>query len=101
MDSCPCERSSLLVREPGSAEADPVRRRAPLCRVHGCTTSVSSPRFDNYVAPFEDAGGDVGWVFGAGAGWPAERRDRVKEILVRHIWDEVDPAPGRGGPLAA
>jgi hypothetical protein len=50
------------------------------------------PAFDNHLAPFEDAGGDVGWVFGAGAGWSAERRDRVKEIIVRHMWDAVDPA---------
>ena len=48
--------------------------------------------FDNYRAPFEDAGGDVGWVFAAGAGWPPERRTRVKEIIVRHMWREVDPA---------
>jgi hypothetical protein len=57
------------------------------------------PAFDNYVAPFEDAGGDVGWVFGAGAGWPAERRDRVREIIVRHMWDEVDPALDAEGHL--
>src|SRR3954470_2041192 len=50
------------------------------------------PAFDNHRAPFEDAGGDVGWVFAAGAGWPAERRTRVDEIVVRHMWDEVDPA---------
>ena len=37
--------------------------------------------FDNHRAPFEDAGGDVGWVFGAGADWPRERRTRVKEML--------------------
>jgi hypothetical protein len=55
--------------------------------------------FDNHRAPFEDAGGDVGWVFGAGAGWPAERRDRVKEIIVRHMWDEVDPALDAEGHL--
>jgi hypothetical protein len=47
--------------------------------------------FDNHSAPFEDAGGDVGWVFAAGAGWPPERRTRVKEIIVRHMWREVDP----------
>lgn len=50
------------------------------------------PAFDNVLAPFEDAGGDVGWVFAAGAGWPAERRTRVKEIVIRHMWDAVDPA---------
>ncbi|MDA0167142.1 hypothetical protein OM076_43175 [Solirubrobacter ginsenosidimutans] len=50
------------------------------------------PAFDNYRAPFEDAGGDVGWVFAAGAGWPPERRTRVKDIIVRHMWAEVDPS---------
>jgi hypothetical protein len=57
------------------------------------------PAFDNYSAPFEDAGGDVGWVFAAGAGWPAARRERVKEIIVRHMWDEVDPAVDAEGHL--
>jgi hypothetical protein len=55
--------------------------------------------FDNHLAPFEDAGGDVGWVFAAGAGWPRERRVRVKEIVVRHMWDEVDPAFDAEGHL--
>jgi hypothetical protein len=50
------------------------------------------PAFDNHLAPFEDAGGDVGWVFAAGADWPRERRARVKEIVIRHMWDEVDPS---------
>src|SRR4051812_12857532 len=59
------------------------------------------PAFDNHLAPFEDAGGDVGWVFGAGAGWPSERRDRVKEIIVRHMWVEVDPALDAEGHLLA
>jgi hypothetical protein len=57
------------------------------------------PAFDNHLAPFEDAGGDVGWVFGAAAGWPAGRRDRVKEIIVRHMWREVDPALDAEGHL--
>ena len=57
------------------------------------------PAFDNHLAPFEDAGGDVGLVFGAGAGWPAERRDQVKEIIVRHMWHEVDPALDAEGHL--
>jgi len=55
--------------------------------------------FDNHLAPFEDAGGDVAWVFGAGAAWPAERRDRIKEIIVRHMWSEVDPALDAEGHL--
>jgi hypothetical protein len=57
------------------------------------------PAFDNHVAAFEDAGGDVGWVFGAGAGWPVARRERVKEIIVRHMWDAVDPALDAEGHL--
>jgi hypothetical protein len=55
--------------------------------------------FDNHLAPFEDAGGDVGWVFGAGAGWESARRDRVKEIIVRHMWNEVDPGRDAEGYL--
>ena len=46
--------------------------------------------FDNHTEPFEDAGGNVAWVFGAGAGWPADRRVRAHEVIVRHMWDAVD-----------
>ncbi|MFN8157151.1 MAG: hypothetical protein U0R68_07020 [Candidatus Nanopelagicales bacterium] len=46
--------------------------------------------FDNHAVPFEIAGGHVGWVFAAGAGWPRERRVRVAEIVDRHMWDAVD-----------
>ncbi|MET9339537.1 HD domain-containing protein [Nonomuraea sp. NPDC003804] len=46
--------------------------------------------FDNHSVPFEEAGGHVAWVFGAGAGWPVERRQRAAEVIVRHMWDEVD-----------
>src|SRR3954454_6447122 len=55
--------------------------------------------FDNHLAPFEDAGGNVGWVFAAGAGWPQQRRARVKEIVVCHMWHEVDPAFDAEGHL--
>lgn len=48
--------------------------------------------FDNVATPFETAGGDVAWVFGAGAGWPPERRERVKEVIVRHM-GAVAPDP--------
>lgn len=50
------------------------------------------PEFDNHTIAFEDAGGHVAWVFAAGAGWPAHRRTRVHEVIVRHMWDEVDVA---------
>jgi len=48
------------------------------------------PAFDNHAMPFEQAGGHVAWVFGAGAGWPIERRRRSAEIIVRHMWESVD-----------
>ncbi|MET9069213.1 HD domain-containing protein [Streptosporangium sandarakinum] len=46
--------------------------------------------FDSHTVPFEEAGGHVAWVFGAGAGWPVARRRRAAEVIVRHMWDEVD-----------
>jgi hypothetical protein len=55
--------------------------------------------FDNHSLPFEEAGGHVAWVFGAGAGWPVERRRRAAEVIVRHMWDEVDVAEDPEGHL--
>jgi HD domain-containing protein len=55
--------------------------------------------FDNYALPFEEAAGHVAWVFGAAAGWPVERRRRVAEVIVRHMWDEVDVAKDPEGHL--
>ncbi|WP_327089859.1 HD domain-containing protein [Nonomuraea sp. NBC_01738] len=46
--------------------------------------------FDSHTVPFEEAGGHVAWVFGAGAGWPVERRKRAAEVIIRHMWDKVD-----------
>jgi hypothetical protein len=47
--------------------------------------------FDSHRTSFELAGGSVAWVFAAGAGWSAERRTRVSEVIVRHMWSDVDP----------
>jgi hypothetical protein len=55
--------------------------------------------FDNHTVPFEDAGGNVAWVFGAGAGWPPDRRRRAHEVIVRHMWDEVDVGADPEGHL--
>ena len=55
--------------------------------------------FDNHTLPFEEAGGHVAWVFGAAAGWPVERRRRAAEVIVRHMWDEVDVAKDPEGHL--
>ncbi|MFI6298108.1 HD domain-containing protein [Nonomuraea sp. NPDC050790] len=55
--------------------------------------------FDNHTVPFEEAGGHVAWVFGAGAGWPPERRRRAAEVIVRHMWPEVDVTKDPEGHL--
>ncbi|MFF4416324.1 HD domain-containing protein [Streptosporangium sp. NPDC001559] len=46
--------------------------------------------FDSHTVPFEEAGGHLAWVFCAAAGWPVERRARASEVIVRHMWNEVD-----------
>jgi hypothetical protein len=48
--------------------------------------------FDNNTLAYEDAGGQVAVALTAGAGWPAERRVRVHDVIVRHNWPDVDPA---------
>lgn len=55
--------------------------------------------FDNVRLPFETAGGHIGWVLAAGAGWTEHRRDRVVEVIERHMWPEVDPADDPEGHL--
>ncbi len=47
---------------------------------------------DSHRLPFEEAGGQLAWVFGVAAGWPAERAARVSEIIVLHMRDPVAPA---------
>ncbi|MGQ5651593.1 HD domain-containing protein [Streptomyces sp. EKR5.2] len=46
--------------------------------------------FDSHTVPFEVAGSHVARVFSAGAGWPAERRRRLAEVIIRHMWPDVD-----------
>ncbi|GAB3833355.1 HD domain-containing protein [Dactylosporangium cerinum] len=48
-----------------------------------------APSFDSHTVPFEEAGGEVARVFGLAAGWPAARTDRVAEIIVLHMRDDV------------
>jgi HD superfamily phosphodiesterase len=48
--------------------------------------------FDSYRVPFEEAGGDLAWVFGTAAGWPADRAARATEIIVLHMRDDVPAA---------
>ena len=47
--------------------------------------------FDAHEAPFEVAGGAAAWVFCAGAGWLPARRQRVSDVIVKHMWESVDP----------
>jgi hypothetical protein len=49
------------------------------------------PEYDNHTISYEHAGGHVGVAVTAGAGWPAERRQRVLDVIVRHNWTTVDP----------
>jgi hypothetical protein len=58
-----------------------------------------TPPFDAHEMPFEAAGGQVAWVFGAASGWPDERRDRVAEVIERHMWASVDPREDLEGHL--
>ena len=48
--------------------------------------------FDSHTLEFEEAGGDLAWVFGVAAGWSADRAARATEIIVLHMRDDVSPA---------
>ena len=48
--------------------------------------------FDSHRLPFEEAGGQLAWVFGVAAGWPAERAARVSQIIMLHMRDSVAAA---------
>ncbi|MEV0803716.1 hypothetical protein AB0I34_38900 [Kribbella sp. NPDC050281] len=55
--------------------------------------------FDSHTVSFEVASGHVARVFAAGAGWPSERRERLGEVIVRHMWPDVDAADDPEGHL--
>jgi hypothetical protein len=48
--------------------------------------------FDSHRVPFEEAGGELAWVFGVAAGWRADRAARATEIIVLHMRDDVTSA---------
>jgi hypothetical protein len=48
--------------------------------------------FDSHRVSFEEAGGELAWVFGVAAGWPADRAARATEIIVLHMRDDVSAA---------
>lgn len=49
------------------------------------------PDYDNATLSYEEAGGRVAVALTAGAGWPAERRQRALDVIIRHNWTAVDP----------
>lgn len=55
--------------------------------------------FDAHEVPFEAAGGEVAWVFCAAAGWPPARRQRILDVIVKHMWTSVDPRDDPEGHL--
>jgi len=55
--------------------------------------------FDSVSVAFESAGGNVAWVFAAGAGWPADRRTRVREVIERHMSEAPAPEEDPEGQL--
>jgi hypothetical protein len=48
--------------------------------------------FDSHRIAFEEASGDLAWVFGVAAGWPTDRAARATEIIVLHMRDDVSSA---------
>ncbi|MER6240574.1 HD domain-containing protein [Streptomyces clavifer] len=50
-----------------------------------------TPPFDSHTLAFEEAGGHLARVFTAGLGWPVERRDRVADLIVLHMRDDIAP----------
>lgn len=57
--------------------------------------------FDNALESFEQAGANVAWVFGAGAGWSVDRRERASRAVVNHMRDDVDYTEDPEGYLLA
>ncbi|MFI5728558.1 HD domain-containing protein [Kribbella sp. NPDC051587] len=57
------------------------------------------PVFDSHTVSFEEAAGHVARVFAAGAGWSHERRERLGEVIVRHMWPDVSVADDPEGHL--
>ena len=93
-----CQRSYLWAAEYGRARD--IAFDAELLYVSAMLHDLGLvPEFDSATLPFEDAGGAVVWVFGAGAGWPAARRDRARQVIVAHMAEVVDVAADPEGHL--
>ena len=106
----------VLRRYAGDALANHAVRSAVFAAAYGRLTGVGydpellhvagllhdlglEPAFDSHRLPFEVAGGELAWVFGAGLGWPEPHRQRLADVVVRHMWADVDPALDPEGHL--
>jgi hypothetical protein len=93
-----CQRSYVWAAEYGRARGIPFD--AELLYVAAMLHDIGLVAvFDSATVPFEEAGGAVAWVFGAGAGWDAGRRRRTAEVIVAHMAPEVDVAADPEGHL--
>jgi hypothetical protein len=92
-----CLRSYYLAASLAEFEGMPVDHE--LLYVSSLLHDISlEPAFDNHTLAFEDAAGNVAWVFAAGAGWPRERRARAGQVIVAHMRG-ADPAVDPEGYL--
>jgi hypothetical protein len=82
------------------ARQDDIRYDAELLFVASMFHDLSLvPVFDSHTIAFEEAGGHIARVFATGAGWSSERRERLGEVIVRHMWPDVDVTTDPEGHL--
>lgn len=92
-----CHRSYLLAAALATQEG--IEIDAELLYVAALLHDLAlEPAFDSHTLAFEEAGGQVAWVFAAGAGWPAVRRDRAADVIIAHMRG-ADPAVDPEGHL--
>jgi len=93
-----CRRSYLWAAEYGRARG--IGHDQELLFVSAMLHDIGLvPVFDSATVPFEEAGGAVAWVFGAGAGWDTDRCRRTAEVIVAHMADTVDVSADPEGHL--
>ena len=84
----------------GYGDQHGIRYDAELLFVAAMFHDISlAPEFDSHTVAFEEASGHVARVFTSGAGWPSERRERLGEVIVRHMWPDVDVSDDAEGHL--
>jgi HD superfamily phosphodiesterase len=83
-----CARSYLLAREDAKRNSLQFDDELLLVSAMLHDLALTDP-FDSTTVPFEEAGGQVAWIFAAAAGWSLQRRNRVADVIERHMWDSV------------